>query len=102
MHRLLIIAAVALSLASCGTGGGIGLTPLMVSQAIAAACGLVPDIATIANLVAAGNATFTSAATIAEAVCTAYANTPHSFSRRRLSAPIAVNIGGIVVRITGI
>lgn len=101
VRRLLLAGAAALSLAGCGTTGGVGLTPAVISNAIAATCGVVVDLATLANLAAAGNSTFTSLETIATSVCAAVqqvgtAPVPKSV-RRRMARSITVNIGGITV-----
>ena len=107
MRRLLFAGAAALSLTGCGTTGGIGLTPALISTAIADACGVVVDVATLVALAKAGNATFTPLITIATSVCQAVAQvaaTPVSPAvRRKMARSLSVNVGGIIVpvRVTG-
>ena len=75
MFRKSILAgAVALSLAGCGTTSPISigpLTPASVPTAAVAACGFLPTLATVANIIAANNSTLSTATAVASAICAA-------------------------------
>lgn len=108
MKRLLAVLITATSLGACTTSTGSGLTPTALQNALVAGCGIVVDATTVAQLIVAGNSTLTSIDAIVNAVCTAYtkasvpiASAKHGI-RMRLTAPIAVTIGGIIVPITGV
>lgn len=108
MRRTLALAALAASLLSgCSSTGVAGITPAVLTNAIVAACGITVDALTVANLIAAGNQTLTSAQVIATQVCDAWkaASAPVASTRfgvvLRQVGPITVYIGGVPVNVTG-
>jgi hypothetical protein len=86
---------------------GSGINAVTIRSALIATCGIMVDAATMANLIGAASSTLTSVDNLAIGVCKAYeaASVPVASARfgivRRQVAPIVVNVGGIMVPITG-
>jgi len=70
---------------------GVPITAADVQAAAVSACGFLPTAATVANIIAAGNPTLTTATTVAQAICSAV--TAHG-GRLGGAAP---NVNGVAV-----
>lgn len=74
MKKLLLIAALALPLAACASGGGTTISD--VQARTAKVCSFVPTATTVANILAARNSLVQSASSIANAICNAVTTRP--------------------------
>jgi hypothetical protein len=97
IRKLFFAAPVAAALVLSGCAGG-GVTPATVSatisqvqQAAVLACGFLPTAATVASILSGGNPLVTTAAGIAQAICTAVTA---KAVRRGGPAP---SVGGVVI-----
>lgn len=89
-------AAASLLLAGCATSGsgGSSISVSTVQNAAVTACGFLPTVSTVANLIASNNALVSSAESIASAICAAVA--PAKQSGKFGAARASVN--GVAVR----
>jgi hypothetical protein len=96
----LLVPALALGLGGCfsTTGGGGSADPpstliTQVQQSAVAICGFLPNARDVGDIFLAGNANYTVAADIAEAICRAIKT--RSF---RAGKPVPPQVAGVVVR----
>lgn len=96
MHKLLLTIPLIALLSGCATTTGTDQKSLIEQVRIAAvaACGFLPTVATVADIIATGNPIVVTAGTIANAICTAVNQIPPQ-ARRRGAAPVVV--AGVVV-----
>jgi hypothetical protein len=76
MKKLLLIGALAFSLAGCVTAGQVTATVKQVQDAAAGICSFVPTATTVANIFASGNSTVQSVSSVASAICNAVTTRP--------------------------
>jgi len=95
IRKLFFAAPVAAALALSGCAGGsvtpatVSATIAQVQQAAVLACGFLPTAATVASILSGGNPLVTTAAGIAQAICTAVTA---KAARRGGPAPMVGNV----------
>jgi len=98
MRKILLVAPLvaAFMLSGCATTGGTSNTDIIkqIREAAVAACGFLPTINTVAQILASGNPIVATASGVAGAICAAVANLPPAAARRGAAPP---TVAGVVI-----
>ena len=99
MLRRILLAAPLIGLLSLGgcatTGSNVNAIVEQVRQVAVATCGFLPTVATVVDIIAAGNPLISGASAIASAICAAVNSIPPRTAGRRGGA--VPTVAGVVV-----
>ena len=94
--KSVVLAAAAIGISGCTSTGTVDQTKIdQVQQLAVIACGFLPTVETVANLISPGVAAVPSA--IAQAICDAVRPTMAAAGRPRMGAPGATYVGKVKV-----
>lgn len=102
MRKLILAAAIGLTLAGCETtmtAEKIATAIAQIRAATVAACGFLPTVDTVANIVAADNSSVQRASQVANAICQAVSPLNAAAADRRIAQTVTKpTVNGVVIK----